>query len=92
MIRRFRHKGLGDFFRTGSRAGILAAHAERLRLVLAILNAAATPGDVAIPGLRLHSLKGIRTGTWSVSISANWRVTFRFEDSDATDVDYEDYH
>ncbi len=45
-----------------------------------------------LPGYRLHELKGQRTGTWSVKVSGNWRVTFRFKDSCATDVDFEDYH
>jgi toxin HigB-1 len=92
MIRSFRHKGLAKFFATESRAGIQAAHAERLRLILAALNAAVAPGDMGLPGLRLHPLKGGRSGTWSVTVSGNWRITFRFSGKDAVDVDYEDYH
>ncbi|MGB6603314.1 MAG: type II toxin-antitoxin system RelE/ParE family toxin [Steroidobacteraceae bacterium] len=92
MIQSFHHKGLATFFATGSRAGIQAAHAERLQLILAALNAAVTPGDMGLPGLRLHPLKGARTGTWAVNVSGNWRITFRFGDKDAVDVDYEDYH
>ena len=92
MIRTFRHKGLAKFFATGSRARIQAPHSERLSLILATLNAATTPGDMALPGLKLHPLKGGRGGTWSVTVRANWRVTFRFEGKDAVDVDYEDYH
>ncbi|TFH43206.1 MAG: peptidase [Lysobacterales bacterium] len=92
MIRTFRHKGLAKFFATGSRAGIQAAHAKRLALILGALNAATTPGDMALPGLKLHPLKGGRGGTWSVTVRANWRITFRFEGKDAVDVDYEDYH
>jgi toxin HigB-1 len=45
-----------------------------------------------LPGLRLHPLKGSLAGCWSVTISANWRIVFRFEDGDATDVDLIDYH
>ena len=92
MIQSFRHKGLAKFFATGSRAGIQATHADRLRLILAALNAAVAPGDMGLPGLKLHPLKGTRSGTWSVSVSGNWRVTFRFSGKDAVDVDYEDYH
>ena len=92
MLRSFRHKGLAKFFATGSRAGIQAEHAERLGLILAALNASVSPGDMGLPGLRLHPLKGRRAGTWSVSVSGNWRVTFRFSGKDAVDVDYEDYH
>jgi proteic killer suppression protein len=92
MIRGFKHKGLGRFFDTGSKAGIQAQHAERLRLILAQLNAATAPEDMALPGLRLHALRGDRKGTWSVWVSGNWRITFRFSGKDAEAVDYEDYH
>jgi proteic killer suppression protein len=92
MIQSFRHKGLAKFFATGSRGGIQAVHADRLGLILAALNAAVAPGDMGLPGLKLHPLKGTRRGTWSVSVSGNWRVTFRFSGKDAVDVDYEDYH
>ena len=92
MIRSFRHKGLAKFFATGSKAGIQAAHAESLSLILATLNAATAPGDMGLPGLKLHPMKGGRSGTWSVTVRANWRVTFRFEGKDAVDVNYEDYH
>jgi toxin HigB-1 len=91
VIRSFRHKGLAKFFASGSRAGIQAAHAERLRLILAALNAAVAPADMGLPGLRLHPLKGRRSGSWSVSVSGNWRITFKFGGKDAVDIDYEDY-
>ena len=92
MIRSFKHKGLARFFETGSKAGIQAQHAERLRLILAQLNAAVAPEDMALPGLRLHPLRGDRKGTWSVWVSGNWRVTFKFVGKDADVDDYEDYH
>jgi toxin HigB-1 len=92
VIRVFRHKGLGRFFETGSKSGIQAQHAERLRLILGRLSAAAAPQDMALPGLYLHPLKGDRKGTWAVSVSGNWRITFRFIGKDADAVDYEDYH
>jgi toxin HigB-1 len=92
MIGSFRHKGLAKFFATGSRAGIQAAHVERVGLILAALNAAVAPRDMGLPGLKLHPLKGRRAGSWSVSISGNWRITCRFNGKDAVDVDYEDYH
>jgi len=92
MIREFRHKGLERFFQTGSLAGIRLAHAEKLRLVLARLDAARTPFDLQIPGLRLHQLAGGRSGTWSVRVSGHWRVTFSLKGVDAVGVDYEDYH
>lgn len=92
MIRSFKHKGLAKFFKSGSTAGIQAAHAKRLRLILGRLNAASVVRDMNLPGLRLHELTGNRDGTWSVTVSGNWRVTLRFENDDAEVVNYEDYH
>ena len=92
MIRSFRHKGLQRFYESGSKAGIQPDHADRLRLVVGRLDASTTPGDMDLPGMVLHPLKGDRKGTWSVRVSGNWRVTFRFEGEDAEVVDYEDYH
>ncbi|WP_026596148.1 type II toxin-antitoxin system RelE/ParE family toxin [Methylohalobius crimeensis] len=92
MIRSFKHKGLAKFFKPGNTAGIQAAHANRLRLILGRLNAASDAKDMDLPGLRLHELSGSRAGIWSVTVSGNWRVTFRFEDGDAEIVNYEDYH
>ena len=92
MILSFRHKGLERFFRTGSTAGIQAKHAKRLRLILAQLEQAASISDMILPGLSLRPLKGERKGTWAVTVQANWRITFRFENGNAEVVNYEDYH
>jgi toxin HigB-1 len=92
MIRNFKHKGLASFFRSGSTAGVQSSHAKRLRLILGRLHAAETSKDMDLPGFRMHQLSGNRSGTWSVVVSGNWRVTFRFEDGDAEVVNYEDYH
>ena len=92
MIRSFRHKGLATFFETGSKAGIQPQYAERLRLILGRLSAATSAQDMGLPGLGLHPLGGDRKGTWTVSVSGNWRVTFKFLGKDADAVDYEDYH
>ena len=92
MIRGFKHKGLEKFFSTGSKAGIQAQHAERLRVILGRLSASVAPQDMNLPGLDLHQLKGDRKGTWAVKVSGNWRITFAFVGKDADDVDYEDYH
>jgi proteic killer suppression protein len=91
-IKTFRHKGLERFFTTGSKAGIQARHAQRLRLILGRLNAAMTPGDLRLPGLDLHELQGQRQGTWAVTVSGNWRVTFVVDGQDVARVNYEDYH
>lgn len=92
MIRNFKHKGLAKFFATGSTAGIQSAHATQLRLILVRLHAAMEIKDMDLPGLRLHPLSGKRADIWFVTVSGNWRVTFRFEDGDAEIVNYEDYH
>lgn len=92
MIRGFKHKGLERFFLTGSKAGIRAEHADRLRIILGRLSASVAPQDMNLPGLALHPLKGDRKGTWSVRVSGNWRVTFTFVGTDADAVDYDDYH
>ena len=92
MIKGFVHKGLEQFFLTGNKAGIQPQHANRIRLILAQLHQANTIDDLRIPTLRLHELKGERKGTWSVTVQANWRITFRFSAGAADDVYYEDYH
>jgi len=92
MIRSFRHKGLERLFLHGSKAGIQAAHASRLRLQLGRLDAAAGPAEMDLPGWRLHPLKGPLKGMWAVSVSGNWRMMFAFDGKDAVLVDYQDYH
>jgi proteic killer suppression protein len=92
MIRSFRHKGLERFFVKGSKSGIQSAHSKRLRLILGRLQSATTPQDMDLPGLYLHQLRGKYRGRWSVRVSGNWRLTFKFDGPDAIDIDYEDYH
>jgi proteic killer suppression protein len=92
VIQNFAHKGLARFYYTASKSGIQAKHAERLRLILSNLDQAEGPEDMDLPGLSLHELKGKRRGVWSVKVSGNWRVTFRFVGTDAEAVNYEDYH
>jgi toxin HigB-1 len=92
MIVSFRHKGLERLFSKGETRGVNALHVRKLRLILTTLNAATSPAGMDLPGFRLHPLKGDRKGQWAVSVSGNWRVVFRFEGSNATDVDLIDYH
>jgi len=92
MIRSFKYKGLEKFFLKGTKSGIQAKHASKLRLILGRLNASTNSGDMDLPGLKLHELSGKRKGTWPVWVSGNWRVTFKFVGKDAEVVDYEDYH
>jgi proteic killer suppression protein len=92
MIKSFRHKGIEAFFRTGSKAGIQAHHAGRLKTMLFTLDLAVKPTDMNASGWRLHTLTGKLKGYWSVSVSGNWRLIFRFQGTDAELVDYLDYH
>ncbi len=92
MIKNFKHKGLKKLYETGSHQGIKPDHINRLRLILARLDASQSPQDMNLPGLDLHSLKGKYEGYWSVSVSGNWRVIFRFKGNKVFDVDYLDYH
>ena len=92
VIRSFRHAGVERFFRTGSKAGIQPAHARKLENQLGTLNRASQPKDMDVPGWQLHPLKGDMDGHWAVSVSGNWRLTFRFDEGDAEVVDYVDYH
>ena len=92
MILSFAHKGLEKFFLKGTKSGIQAKHATKLRLILGRLNASVAPEDMNLPGLALHQLTGDREGVWSVKVSGNWRVTFRFVGEHAEVVNYEDYH
>ncbi|MFQ5794720.1 MAG: type II toxin-antitoxin system RelE/ParE family toxin [Candidatus Bipolaricaulia bacterium] len=92
MIESFKHKGLRRFFEKGDSSKIQQAHIRRLRLILTQLHAAKEIRDMNFPGSNLHMLTGDKKGFWSVSVSGNWRVIFRFEDGHAYDVDYLDYH
>jgi len=92
MIKTFAHKGIEAFFRKGTKAGIQVVHAARLARQLAQLNQSQGPRDMNLPGWRLHSLSGGLDGHWAVTVSGDWRLTFRFEDGDAILVDYQDYH
>ncbi|MEX3773970.1 type II toxin-antitoxin system RelE/ParE family toxin [Pseudomonas sp. MYb118] len=92
MIKSFQHKGLRGFYETGSTRGIRADHAKRLSRMLQFMDRALVPDDLDIPGWRLHPLRGQWIEYWSLSVSGNWRVIFRFIGSDIECVDYLDYH
>ena len=92
MIRSIRHKGLKRLYEDDDPRGVDAEHADKLRDILARLDAARVVPDMDLPGFRLHSLKGALKGFWAVTVRANWRVIFRFVGADAIDVDYVDYH
>lgn len=92
MIKSFKHKGLEEFFSTGSARKVQSKHAPRLNLILTLLNAATHAGQLNAPGLRLHPLKGKPVGRFAVKVDENFRVIFRFEAGHAVEVDYVDYH
>ncbi|MXY39428.1 MAG: peptidase [Rhodospirillaceae bacterium] len=92
MIRRIRHRGLKRMYERGDPSRVGPGMADRVALALADLDDARKPSDLDLPGYRLHPLKGDLKGYWSISISGNWRMIFRFEDGDVYDVDLVDYH
>ena len=92
MIKSFVHKGLQEFFETGTKKGIQAEHSAKLARILDRLDASICARDMDLPGCRLHQLKGNMQDLWSVTVNGNWRVTFYFEGQDAYLVDYQDYH
>jgi proteic killer suppression protein len=91
-IKTFKHKGLKKLFDTGSKAGIQAAHANRIGRMLDRLNSATDVQDMNAPGYDFHPLKGDRRGFYSIHVNGNWTIIFRFENGEAKDVDLVDYH
>ena len=93
MIKSFKHKGLEQFYSTGSKSGIQPHHAAKLKILLTALSAAEFPDDLRAPtSWRLHQLSGDFAGFWSLTVNGNWRVIFRFIECDIELVDYLDYH
>jgi proteic killer suppression protein len=92
MIQSIRHKGLRRIYEQDDARGVIAEHAERLRDILARLDAAHSISDLALAGLRLHPLKGKCKGFWAVTVRGNWRVISSFANRAVVDVDYLDYH
>ncbi len=92
MIRSIKHKGLSDFFLTGSTKGICPHHAAKLRILLTALNVAKDVKDLNVPAWNLHALKGDLKKHWSLTVNGNWRITFMLMDEDVYLVNYLDYH
>jgi len=92
VIQKIRHKGLKKLYRDDSAAKVNPDHADKLRRILGVLDQASSPDEVDLPGFRLHPLKGEYDGFYAVQVSGNWRVIFRFEGDQVTDVNYLDYH
>ncbi|MDP7546023.1 MAG: type II toxin-antitoxin system RelE/ParE family toxin [Alphaproteobacteria bacterium] len=88
-----RHRGLQRFFEKDETRGLPQNRIERLRRILSALDEAESVAEIdTLPGWRLHRLRGDRVGTWSISLSGNWRITFRIQDDRIYDLDLEDYH
>ena len=92
MIKSFKHKGLERLFVRGSASGVQADYVPKISLILDAIDAAEQVNELDLPGFRLHRLKGDKRNLWSVRVSANWRITFEFENGDAHILDLEDYH
>ncbi|HEX2430757.1 MAG TPA: type II toxin-antitoxin system RelE/ParE family toxin [Aestuariivirgaceae bacterium] len=92
MIESFRHKGLRRFYEQGDRSKLPSQMTERIAIILAALDVAKSIDDLNRPSFRLHPLKGELRGFWSITVTANWRIVFRFEDRNVLDVDFMDYH
>jgi proteic killer suppression protein len=92
VIKSFDHKGLERFFYNGDKRGIQPAHSQKIADVLDRLDASVSIRDMNYPGSNLHKLQGKLQGLWSVKVSGNWRITFKFIEGNAYVVDYTDYH
>jgi proteic killer suppression protein len=92
MIVRFKHKGLKLYYDKGDASKLQQSHVSKIRLILTRLDAASTPEEMQVPGYNLHQLSGNYAGFWSVKVSGNYRIIFRFQGDNACDVDYLDYH
>ncbi len=91
MIASFRHKGLRRFFEGDDGSKLPPDMIERIRRILSFLDAADRVEDMDQPTFRLHVLKGEMKGFWAVTVRANWRIVFRFQDGAVEDVDFVDY-
>ena len=92
MIKSFRHRGLKALYEGRRPAKITPGHVAKLKRILTALDRSSGPEGMDVPGFQLHPLKGVMKGHYSVSVSGNWRVTFRFKDEQAVGVDDLDYH
>ena len=92
MIESFRHKGLKRLYANNDPKGLNAEHVRKICQILALLDAAEQIADLDYAGFRLHPLKGVLNGFWSLTVRANWRIIFRFDKGAASDVDFVDYH
>ena len=92
LIGKFRNRGLRALYHDDDASGVSASSAAKIKRILAALEFADDLSQLVTPGWKVHPLKGSRAGIYSITVTANWRITFRLEGNTATDIDYEDYH
>lgn len=92
LIRSIRHKGLTWLYKNENPKGLSTEMVPKISRILARLDVAVTPEQMNLPGWGLHPLKGGLKGFWSVWVTGNWRIVFRFDAGDVVDVDLVDYH
>lgn len=92
MIRSFRSRALKRFWERNDPRRLPAEDVNRIATILDLLDAAVAPEDMDVPGLHFHALTGSLQGRYAVTVRANWRITFAWDEEDALAVDYEDYH
>ena len=92
MIRTFKDAALKRYWSTGKAKGLPAQDVPKIKRILSALNSATKPADMNLPRYRFHQLKGNRRNTYAVTVRANWRITFEWENGAAVRVDLEDYH
>ena len=92
VIKSIRHRGLRKAHERADFRKVHTTRQERIATILSDLDVAAEVSDLDLPAYRLHPLKGEMAGFWSVRVSRNWRIIFRFEEGDVYDVNLVDYH
>jgi proteic killer suppression protein len=92
VIKSLQHKGLKQFFTKGNKRGIASFNVDRVKRILFAIHAATSPLDLMIPGFDTHELTGNRKGTWAITLTGNYRITFTPDGKDMKDVNLEDYH
>ncbi|MEQ8627082.1 type II toxin-antitoxin system RelE/ParE family toxin [Ekhidna sp.] len=92
MIKSIKHKGLKRLVEKDDPSKLPAQHARKIKLMVEILNAVNSINAIKIPGGHLHPLTGDKKGYWALSITGNYRLTFRLEDDGFYDLNFEDYH
>jgi toxin HigB-1 len=92
LIGKVRHRGLKALYQDDDPSGVSASSVGKIKRILAALEFADDLSQLTTPGWKVHPLKGNRSGAYSITVTGNWRITFRLEGNTVTDIDFEDYH